>query len=209
MGLIKTAIMSGAAMYGVKQISKTAQHCSSNSNNNNNNGGGSSGSGSRSGAPSVSYDQQYYPRDNDYPRGPHPRQLRDRDPAPPRYSAQDDCYDLPQSRHTLNQPRRSIDQSAVYNNDNNNGAYVLNDDQQQTRYISSGQENPQFAGVRHQQRGYMEPDEVMEEPRRSRTTGGMMEMMSMLSEQVPGMSAMVQGHNGRGKGSKLSRIFED
>jgi hypothetical protein len=208
MGLIKTAIMSGAVMYGVKQISKTAQNRSS-TNNNNNNGGGGSGSGTRSGTPPSSYDQQHYPRDDDYPRGLYPRQLRDRDPAPPRYSDQEDYYGLPQSRHTLSQPRRSIDQSAVYDNDDNNGAYVPEDDQQQTRYISRSQGNPQFADVRQQQRGYMEPDEVMEEPRRFRTTGSMMDMMSMLSQQVPGLSATVQGHNGRGKGSKLSRIFED
>jgi hypothetical protein len=104
MGLIKTAIMSGAAMYGVKQISKTAQNRSS-TNNNNNNGGGGSGSGTRSGTPPSSYDQQHYPRDDDYPRGLYPRQLRDRDSAPPRYSDQEDYYGLPQSRHTLSQPQ--------------------------------------------------------------------------------------------------------
>jgi hypothetical protein len=181
MGLIKTAIMSGAAMYSVNKISKAAQNHSSNNKNNNNSSSGNCGGG---GALPASYQQQYYPRDDNYPRGPS-RQVLDRGPTPPRYSDQEDYYDLPQSHRTPRQSGRPITQTAGYdNNNNNNSGYG-------------------------QQRGHMEPGEVVEEPRGFRSTAGMTEMLDMLSQQVPGMSAMVQGQSGRAKGSKLGRIFEN
>ena len=174
MGLIKTAMMSGAAIYGVSQLSKVAQ--------------------SRNATQQPR--REYSDRDYDSHR-PRPLEFRDRDSQDQRHV---DARDLGDSDRMYNrEPRqrmyledqRPAERQAYYMP----GQY---DNQPQYEYASTP---PQYYSAQRGQQGFVEPEDTMDDPRAPQG-GSRADVVNMLAQQAMSMG-LVGGNKGKkDKGSK-------
>lgn len=186
MGLIKTAIMSDVAMYGINQISKAAARSRN------------SDTGSSRGSPYRDYEQHY----------PRAVESNNRCYADNRY--------LSSSRDTQDQARFS----SYYTNELtwrlylegqalHNGAQQYYDKEQldsPPRYEYPGNTRStsapplQFNYSSNRQRGFMEPEETMGDPREPQGADRPADNMNMFAQQAMDMG--LEGNNSGGKDKK-------
>ena len=176
MGLIKTAMMSGAAIYAVKQVANTAQ-----SHNNNR------------APPRYDYSDRNYDS-----RGPQQMEFRDPESRSQRYSNAQEIrgtqrsneWEPRQPLHLTDQ--RSFDQQPNYMQDRDHDLpqyyYASN-----TRSLSA----PAYAYQnQRRQQGFVEP-ESFDDPREpQRGNGGQADMVNLLAQQAMSMG-LVGGKKGK------------
>jgi len=211
MGIIKTAMMSGAAMYGVHEISKGVER-------------------RHSSQQSYSQPQQQY---RDYqPQGPAPRQLASQD-----YQYQYQEREVNDYDQTSPPPyyRRMISEQPAYNEDANfqNGGYRQQPPQQQymyeeqndqfpgpsyqrappyqragpPRYAGPGQGPPEHYGVQ-QQRGFVEPYPV-DDPQQGSSScrRGRNGLVSQAVQFASSQGGSLVGGRNRGKGESAQEFL--
>jgi hypothetical protein len=187
MGLIKTAMMSGAAMYGVKQITKTAQARHDNPSPPRREYPDDRADPYYS-RPAVEYRDQRYPdnRAREYQdREQNPGYQANYEPRQVMYS--DDGYPQPQYMQAQNERRPQYESA---------------------RYMQSSSAPPSYSydPNQYRQRGYVEPEPVMDDPRNS-PRGGRADMMNMLAQQAMSMG-MLGGKDGGKDGGKKNDLIQ-
>ncbi|KPI40638.1 uncharacterized protein AB675_10857 [Cyphellophora attinorum] len=215
MGIIKTAMLSGVAIYGVNQIAKTAQNRGNHSNN----------------APA-------HRRDYSYDRSPplQPLDRRQHSSSNTRDLPDADVYDYPshnsqqRQRFRLEDPQQHYqrsppaDQRAYHHNDDSNydparprNRSVYNDDYAYTSGRSPSappQYSPRHADNRYQA-GFIEDDEVSYDPRGlqgSSSGGSKADLLNGLMQQAMGSELIGGGGKGKkgkdgGKGQLLAGLM--
>ncbi|KAK4550438.1 hypothetical protein LTR36_000016 [Oleoguttula mirabilis] len=207
MGLIKTAIISGAAVYGINQIAKTASNRHPNNGYNNGN------------PPRSESRHRYVAEDDQYYRGPSPRQLQDRDQRyADQYAEEWPGYAGPYAPPPP-PPRRHLEADKSYGTEPS--PYVpraaLEDQQQQQqqeqyyRFDTRGSPMPPpYNSSPPRQRGFVEQEsDRYDAPQGSGS--GRRDMVSALAQQAMSMG-LGGGQNGKdrneGKGGLLSSMFK-
>jgi hypothetical protein len=188
MGIIKTAMMSGAAMYGINKLAQTAQ---TRGNNNSSN-------------------RAQYDRDGAYySRGPSDRG----DP----YSGRTVEYReyRPEVRGSAGRDAASRDQGPGCTNERGNYLYLEDDyayqgqpyymdnrvcDQGQYAYTGQARSPPQQKSSHNSQRGFVEPEEIMDDVREPQR-GSRADMMNALAQQAMGVG-LFGGDDQKNKGKK-------
>ncbi|KAK5128944.1 hypothetical protein LTR85_000277 [Meristemomyces frigidus] len=203
MGLIKTAIISGAAVYGVNQIAKTA------ANRNSNGYSSSSPPRSESRRPYYADEEQYY-------RATSPRQLRDREQRPAGQYAEEYYSNAGPYNPPPPPPRRYLEAEGSYGSDPSTYApRTVQDDQQQQqhehyRYDTRGSPMPPpYNSGPQRQRGYVEPEQDMcDAPQGSGSSRR--DLVGAFAQQDMGsLGGGQKGKDGNdGKGGLLSSVFK-
>ncbi|KAK5046464.1 hypothetical protein LTR84_008267 [Exophiala bonariae] len=198
MGILKTAMMSGAAMYGIKQVAKAAESHGSNNKNS---------MSSRRDYSDRDYDQYYSRPDENSNRQmnhrylPQARDMQDRTQYNPAYSNNESRQRIYLEDQAYNTGLQYSDQEWTENRPQY--AYATN-------MRSASAPPPQYTRQnQNRQQGFVEPEEMMDDPR-DLQGGNRADMMNMLAQQAMSMGLM-GGKSGqkdkKGKGNLIRDLM--
>lgn len=187
MGVIKTAMMSGAAMYGVKKFTE---------------GQRGSNFGTQAPPPPQQQRREYYDQDDQYD-GYHSSRYQDPRPPPRRLERgqQEGGYNQEEQR-----PRRDVQGEYVPDK----RPYYATDNPPEYSYPAAPRDQPAYApngSGPYRPRGYVESRESFDTQQGSSGSRG--DMVNMLAQQAMNMGVLGGRHEdaGKGKGGLLGSLI--
>ena len=190
MGIIKTAMMSGVAIYGVKQLAQTAQ-----THNNN--------------RQAPRYDHSDRSSDRNYdPRRVQPMEFRDPDPESQRYvngqgAQRSNEWEPRQPLHLTDE--RSLDRQPYYMQD---GYDELPQYQYTSNRRSSSAPAQNYQYYQQRQQGFVEPGDMYDPREPQRGNGGRGDMINSLAQQAMSMGLGGGKKDKNGSGDFLSGLMK-